>query len=132
MVQELRQIIFGKEEFISALEAHSRMNISYLPKGKIVAFEILDVTSVMVTVATDDSPEGVRVILNESKLLKPLIRFCLENNIMLPRDGHKSVLLTENNVTLCIALEVETMMAMPQGGMHIVTQQKNMDIRAIA
>jgi len=108
------------------------MNVTYLPKGKIVAFEILDVTSVMVTVATDDSPEGVRVILNESKLLKPLIRFCLENNIMLPRDGHKSVLLTENNVTLCVALEVNTMIAMPQNSLHYVAQQTAMDTRALA
>jgi hypothetical protein len=130
MVQELRQVILGKEEFISALESHSRMNVSFLPKGKIVAFEILDMSTVMITVATDENAEGVRVIMKESKLLKPLIRFCLENNIMLPRDGHKSVLLTENNVTLCIALEVDTMMAMPQGGLHFATQQET--LRAIA
>jgi len=104
MVQELRWIMLSKHEVVTALEAHNRMTPNFMPPGTITAWEDIDQTSIKVTMTT---VSGLKTLfLGTDKLLQPLIRFCIENNIMLPLDGHKSVMVGNSNISLCIALEI--------------------------
>jgi len=111
MVQEVRHIILSKDEMISALECHSRMTPNFLPKGKIVDFDILAENSIMVTVETEPDAQEASVIFTDLKLIYALIRFCVENNIMLPREGRKTVMIGPSSVSLCINLDIETYVA---------------------
>lgn len=108
MVQELRRITLNKAELISSLESHRRMTPNFLPDGKIVDFDIIDSTSIMITVETNPEEQEASIIFPDDKIVQALIRFCLENNIALPREGHKSVLVAKDNVSLCIALDLDT------------------------
>jgi len=107
MVQELRRITLNKAELISSLESHRRMTPNFLPDGEIIDFDIIDHTSIMITVETDPSMREASVVPDD-KIVQALIRFCLENNIVLPREGHKSVLVAKDDVSLCIALDIDT------------------------
>ena len=113
MVQELRRIILTKQELFSALECHRRMTPQFLPEGKIVDFETINETSMMITVETDPSVQEASVFFPDDKLIQALIRFCLENNIMLPLQGRKSVLVAQDNVSLCIDLDLDTYIGRP-------------------
>jgi len=112
MVQEFRRIMLDEQELISALECYRRMTPHSIPEG-------------IITQCTPiEEPEGIRVEVNievpgatalqrithtlkEVAVLKPLIRFCLENNIMLPKDGLKSASVVGGFVCLCIALNLD-------------------------
>jgi len=108
MVQELRQIILSKDELLLAIDAHRRIKPGLLPDGKIIDFEVAGQTSIRVTIAGEDETQTTSVVFSDAKLLDALIRFCLENNIMLPRLGRKSVSVLADNVSLCIMLDVDT------------------------
>ncbi len=106
MVQELRQIVLDKNELISALESHRGMTCGYMPTGKIIDLAIVDDTnSVNVTLASVSQGKEISVMLSDAMLLQPLIRFCIENNIMLPRQGSKKVCVTKEHVALRIILD---------------------------
>ncbi|MGB9153981.1 MAG: hypothetical protein WCD70_12950 [Alphaproteobacteria bacterium] len=106
MVQEVRRIILSKPELLSALESHRRMSPDILPDGKIVDFEIIDSTSMRVNVETDPTKQESSVVFSGDKLIFALIRYCIENNIILPVKGRKSVLIAEGTVSLCISLDL--------------------------
>ena len=110
MVQELRRISFTKAETLAALEGYRRMTENFLPPGTITAFEMLSATSIKVAIQTD-LPTPEVIILQEDKVAQPLIRFCLENNIPLPRSGRKSVTVTPEAVCLTVALDLDTHLA---------------------
>jgi len=107
MVKELRHIILSQDEFIPALEAHNRVTPNYLPSGKILRYECIDQDFIRVIIQITPSGQEVALIVDSSKMLQALIRFCLENNIMLPRQGQKSVLIEDDRVSLCIALDLD-------------------------
>ena len=107
MVQELRQIILSNDELISALDAHGRMISGFMPKGSIKGFAAAGDGGLVVTLS---NPEGKvsQIIVDEERLLQALIRFCIENNIMLPREGKKSAVISDKSVSLSIKLDIET------------------------
>ena len=67
------------------------------------------------TVIVSDEPNGAdkKILLNDAKLLQPVIRYCLESNVMLPRSARKSVLITKENVSLCVAID-DNLMVTPE------------------
>jgi hypothetical protein len=46
-------------------------------------------------------------MVERARLTDPLIHFCIEHHIMLPRKGHKSALLTEGAPSLFVELETQ-------------------------
>ncbi|MDE1900257.1 MAG: hypothetical protein KGI37_01255 [Alphaproteobacteria bacterium] len=110
MVYETRRIVLEKEELFLALEAHGRMTPHFLPRGRVVDFEALSPTSIMVTVETEPDAQEATVIFTDGKLVQALVRFCLENNIMLPRAARKSVAVDAEHVSLCMDMDVDIFM----------------------
>ena len=108
MVQELRRVILSEEELRCALESFRRVAPTFLPPGTIetCAPTSGDELHVVINFTSDSASSKSEVKLSCAALLKPIIRFCIESNIMLPRDGKKSIMLTNSQVTLCISLDL--------------------------
>ena len=106
MVKEVRKIILSRDEIIAALESYRRTNFEFLPPGKIVRCEMKDGTPVNVGIEAMQG-EKIRVTnsyLDSPRLLEPLIRFCLENKIVLPRNSRKVAMVGDNQASLLIQI----------------------------
>lgn len=108
MVQEVRRISLTADELLSAVESYRRMFQGFLPAGKIVRCTPSDdgVLTIALAVLCEGGPQQTTFDFKASALLKPVIRFCIENNIILPRDGNKSLSVTKDGVTLQILLDL--------------------------
>lgn len=105
MVQELRRIILDCNELTAALECYQRLANDFLPDTKILNCRTSGEKTVEVKIQTlQADAEPTTIQLTPEDLLFPMIRFCIEGNIMLPRDGGKTVMIGEDKVALCIAL----------------------------
>lgn len=109
MVQELRKIILTNEEVIFALESYRRVERNFLPDGKIIGCNQSKDGKIIVDVALNhQAGKSTSFTFGIADLIKPLIRFCLENNIVLPIEGKKSVSFTDGALSLCIVLKLDT------------------------
>jgi hypothetical protein len=106
MPKELRKIILSTEELIEALDSYKRTNFEFLPVGKIVSCEVK--ANGPVTVGLDigggTSVQAKQFTVRTPDLLEPLIKYCIENNIMLPRNSRKSVLLGDDQAVLFLQM----------------------------
>ena len=107
MVQEIRKIILSMDEVLTAFDGYQRITPGFVPEGKIVDCRTAD-PSVILIVAVDGSTSGQKreVACQGLDLLRPMIRFCIENNIMLPFSGKKSIIVEKDNITLLIELDL--------------------------
>lgn len=107
MVQDVRDIILSQEELDYAFKCYQRMAPEYFANEPITS---VSVTEDSVIVAIDVGKDGTRktqnYVFKGIEILKPLIRYCIENNIMLPRDGKKSVLIRGGKVILHVELDL--------------------------
>jgi hypothetical protein len=106
MVKEMRKIILSRDEVMTALESYKRNNFEFLPAGKIVQCDLKHGAPVAVGIetATANKIKTTEFHLDHTKLLEPLIRFCIENNIVLPRNSKKSALIGDDQAALYIQI----------------------------
>lgn len=107
MVMEVRDIMLSLEEVQNAFVGYQRIAPDFLPKGTIVKCA----TSGESVILTVDMMYGGSVQRSDISfkgldVLKPLIRFCIENNIMLPRDGKKSIQYRDDKILMHIELNL--------------------------
>jgi hypothetical protein len=109
MVQEMRRIVLNHEELKIALDSHRRMTADFLPEGLITSCNAVDGQNIKIAVQipVGGSSRSVELTLVGDDLLEPLIRFCSENNIMLPRSGVKTVLIIKNQIVLSITINFD-------------------------
>ena len=91
MAVELRRIILSRDELSSALVSFRRANEGSIPAGAIKDCEVgRDATCLIKIEPSSDSGDAMRdVTIAPPTLTDVLIRFCLENNVALPRSGRK-------------------------------------------
>jgi len=112
-MQDLRRIVFSNEELQCAFEAYARRMPEFLPAGKLLSCTPIGQagteSAVKIKMQTDDTDEkkGVELLYRGTDVLQPLILFCLENNVMLPRDGRKAFLVVDASANLIIELNLE-------------------------
>ncbi len=108
MVHEVRRIILTPDELISAFEGYNRITPGFLPEGKIMNCVPEDI-GVRVTVKrhVGDREVMTDVVVRSGDAVKPLIRFCLENNIMMPKNGQKSFYVKDGSASLYISLHID-------------------------
>ena len=108
MVQEVRRIIFSQDELMAAFECYRRVTPDFLPEGRVVYCKPTDEMTVQVTLETniDGTAQLQECTIRGVDVLKPLIRFCIEHRIMLPKEGRKTVALQHTSLVICIALTV--------------------------
>jgi hypothetical protein len=106
MPKEMRKIILSTEELVEALDSYKRTNFEFLHAGKIAPCEVKANAPVFVGIksAGENTMKTIQFALRATDLLEPLIKYCIENNIMLPRNSRKSVLLGDDQAVLFIQI----------------------------
>jgi hypothetical protein len=104
---DIRRITLSEYELTAALVTYQRMTPEFLPGAKIAECKPTHDGKVMVTLEGETKSRRSEHTLKASDVLKPLIRFCLENNIMLPRNGQKSVSIADGKVALYVVLNLD-------------------------
>lgn len=107
MVQEVRRIMLTQDELFSAFEGYRRMTPDFLPAGKIIGC-IPEDNAVRVTLKpTVPQQPNIDYIIKGVEATKPFIRFCVENNIMIPHDGQKSLYVKDGVASLYIVYNLD-------------------------
>lgn len=107
MVQEVRDIMLSMDEVKDAFIGYQRIAPDFLPKGTIVACGTADESVVLsIELGYGGVPQKTEFVFKGLDVLKPLIRYCIENNIMLPRDGKKSILYRDDKILMHIELNL--------------------------
>ncbi|MFY9288389.1 MAG: hypothetical protein WAO98_07785 [Alphaproteobacteria bacterium] len=110
MVQEFRRIMLDENELVGAMDGFRRLTPGFLPDGKIIkcvpTTESIESVKVTLEVTNETGVTQIEHTVKDVDVGKCLVRFCLENNIMLPKDGRKGVAVVGGYVSLCIALDL--------------------------
>ena len=82
-----------REEPLRAVTAQAQADPGLLPPGNILAVMVQNSAApLMVTIACDESPNATKnVELDQRQATAVMVRFCLENNIPLPRRSRKNI-----------------------------------------
>lgn len=101
MPLELRQIIFLPDDLICALSSKNRMSEPKLYDGELVGYRAKPGPQVFATVkAANGNGDTVDVQIANDVVLDALLRFCMENNITLPQQAKKTVVVHHDYVVL--------------------------------
>jgi hypothetical protein len=109
MVQDVRDLFLSPEEIKTAFKCYQRMSPECFPNETILRCAVVNNTVVVSSETKGENPPKRREqVFQSSELLQPMIRFCIENNIMLPRDGIKSAIIREGKLALHVELNLAT------------------------
>ncbi len=86
---EIRDIVFTKTEVMAALAAHDRMCANQEIADVVADVELASGEAPQATVRFDS--DAAPVTVSGERLLAALVRYCIENNIVIPRNAKKSV-----------------------------------------
>jgi hypothetical protein len=120
MAQDIRNIILSLDEVLSAFACYQRVTPAFLPGSAIVGCKTLN-NAIVLSVETlqDDIKQNSELCLAGIDLMRPLIRFCIENNIMLPREGRKSLMIESDKIIMHIELDLNAEMPATVSPMHL-------------
>jgi len=106
MVEELRKIILSHDEVLLALESFRRVAPTFLPSGKIVQWRSGPDSTMIIELGSADAPDakGEEISLKTSDLFEPTVKYCIANNIMLPRNSRKCVRIEKDRVALYVII----------------------------
>jgi hypothetical protein len=86
MPKEFHQIVFSLKEVVGALDAYRRNHADFLPPGPIQRHAL---SGSKLTLSIEMPYAGNRQLLDftldANQLIDPMIKFCAENNIVVPR-----------------------------------------------
>lgn len=118
-MHEIRRIVFTNEELIFAFSAYSRITPNFLPVGKLLSCTPVSGTDTgSGALLKIETPSGIsELTYSGTDVLQPLILFCIENNIMLPREGRKSFLVLDSRASIVIDLNLEFDLAFEEAPM---------------
>ena len=108
MPRETRQIALSDDELLHAIQSYRRMQPNFLPHGPILrtSFARTEELGLHLTVAVrmryGANEQEIEVRAQEADLLALLIRFCLENNVPVPRRGEKQARIVDGAAVLHI------------------------------
>jgi len=106
MASELRHITLSDAEFTSSLHSFGRTHKDFLPSGEIVDWIAGDNQTVDVTMSIKGGSTVNQMVftIEPQQVIDILVRFCMENNVPVPRAGEKKWSRREAGITLSIAL----------------------------
>ncbi len=110
---ERRTISLLGDELQQAVEAFRRVTPDALPTGALRAVRVEDdgtgapVVTVFVQTRGGTDEQSTSTRLRDATVLSLLIRFCLENNIPIPKRGKKMVAVVGGLLTLIVDLTGE-------------------------
>ncbi len=110
MVQEFRRIVLSTEEVEDALEIYRRIAPAFLPEGKIARCNVTEYGVVKLMLETKregGQPHQTYHTLQALDILKPIVGFCIEHQIPLPKSGRKLIEMQRGCVVLRVELTIE-------------------------
>ncbi len=109
MAKENRRITLSSEELICAFESYRRVAYGFLPEGTIARCIPSSLGTITVVLETSYGrfTQQTEFTFGGPDILQLMLRFCIENHIMLPRNGRKHLAISDSAVTICIELEIE-------------------------
>jgi len=107
MPKEFRQIVFSREELADAVVAHNRIEEDKVLYGDLASCVLGEDLIIRVECRIRDGGNlrSLKVNLTEDFALEALIRYCLENNIPIPRSGSKQLRLIDDEACLEISIK---------------------------
>lgn len=107
MAEDYRRITLNPKEFLFALDAHRRSKPDFLPCGEILGYTVLPEESLNVTVKMTYGKNVSELVLTYKfvDFLPALVKFCVENNIVLPGAGRRFVTHNDDKMALVIVDE---------------------------
>lgn len=109
MALEIRRIILAQDEVLAALKSYRRTNPDFLPQGDIVECKVNpDVTlTAKLKMSYGKSEQIAEFPCDTATLTEILIRYCIENNVPIPRRGRKTAVHHGGHAALEIRLAGE-------------------------
>ena len=107
MPKEFRQIFFSHEELTHAVVAHNRIAEEKVLYGDLAACTLGEDLIIRAECQIRDggTVRSLQVTLTEDFTREALIRYCLENNIPIPRSGSKQLRLVDDEACLEISIK---------------------------
>jgi hypothetical protein len=108
---EKRQILLSEDEVIHAIVAYRNVTPAFLPRGDILKLSVSPTThdgpggaevTVTICMRYGSTEQMVDLKVDPADIVNLLIRFCLENNIPMPRQGTKATVLIDGMLALAI------------------------------
>ena len=107
MPKEFRQIVFSHHELAHAVVAHNRIAEDKVLCGDLASCSLGEDLIIRAECRVRDggTVRSLQVKLSEDFTREALIRYCLENNIPIPRSGSKQLRLIEDEACLEISIK---------------------------
>lgn len=108
MPREIRQIILSRDEFFGAIKSYKRTAQDALPNGDIASYGIDPRGILQLNMKTyyGGNQQKIVIDLDVSHVIQILVRFCLENNIVLPINSKKSYKVQNDEFILMIKMDM--------------------------
>ena len=115
MIHEIRQIIFSTEEIKRAFISYRKVVPEFMPNGEVTGCNPAPngEVSLDVTVRNDNQIIMKKILMKRIDVVKPIIRFCVDCGIKLPRQGKKSITVGEGTITLVVQLTTQVELIEP-------------------
>lgn len=106
MTRELRQIAFTRYELVQAIMAFDRMSPEPIIPGKVIDCRLEENEPVQTTnrILRNNTPTEITMTLEPVFLKRALVRYCIENDIVIPRDSEKTVAVRKGGIALVIKI----------------------------
>lgn len=105
MPSEFRDIVFTKDEVVAALGAYDRLQSEQAIDCDLSDLSVEGASGFEVTLRVNE-PDGDREIsVTQDMLRAALVRFCIENNIMVPKRAKKTTFMGKTTATLRIKID---------------------------
>ena len=106
---ERREITLSADELQDAVISYMRVSKDEFPVGRLVSIDAVDADgaqglAIRINPRNCGSQE-ITIHLEAARMVDTLIRFCVENNIPVPRDGRKRARFSAGSASLLILLD---------------------------
>jgi hypothetical protein len=125
MPREFHQIVFSLEEVVRAVCAYRRNHADFLPSGPIQRHALAgSKLALSIELQYAGNRQMLEVALDARQLADPMIKFCAENNIAVPRADRRTLkfsngeLILELVATAGDAMPVAAIAAQPMAARH--------------
>lgn len=101
MAREFHQIVFSLDEVMRAVSAYRRNHPDFLPAGT-VKRHVLSGTKLTLSIELTyaGNRQIMDFVLDASQLADPIVKFCAENNIAVPRADRRNMKFANNELIL--------------------------------
>ncbi len=105
MPSEFRDIVFSNDEVVAALGAYDRLQSEHTFDCDVADLSVEGNDGFEVTLRVNDANGDRQISVTQDMLRAALVRFCIENNIMVPRRSKKTTFLGKSTATLRIKID---------------------------